>query len=102
MLVVDTETGKQLATVPINQHSDELQYVRATKRLYVVARGAPKDGTPTIEVIQQIDRERYQSLGQATTAEGARTGIYVPESLTYYFDSPNTATNCPQLLSSAP
>ena len=98
MLVFDTETGKQLATVPINQHSDELQYVRATKRLYIVARGAPKDGTPTIEVIQQIDRERYQSLGQATTSEGTRTGIYVPESKKYYVGAPKTATKGPQIL----
>jgi len=98
MLVFDTETGKQIASVPINQHSDELQYIKATKRLYIVAQGAPKEGTPTIEVIQQIDRDHYQSLGQAVTSEGARTGIFVPEYQKYYVGAPKTSTKAPQVL----
>jgi DNA-binding beta-propeller fold protein YncE len=84
MLVFDTETGKELANIPINEHTDGLQYDPASKWLYVVA-AVP----PTVEVFQQIDRAHYKSLGEVPTEPGARTGILVPERHRFYVAVPS-------------
>jgi DNA-binding beta-propeller fold protein YncE len=98
MLVYDTTTGKELTPVPVNEHTDELQYIKATKRLYTVASGAPKNGHPSIQVIQQLDPDHYKSLGEVATSAGARTGIYVPEKHRYYVGAPKAGDKAPQIL----
>jgi DNA-binding beta-propeller fold protein YncE len=98
MVIFDTQTGKELQAIPINQHSDELQYDKPTKRLYVVARGAPEGGHASVEVIQQIDADHYKSLGEVTTEFAARCGIYVPERHRFYVAAPKNGTKGPEIL----
>src|SRR5258708_2462167 len=83
MFVFDTETGKEVTTIPINEHSDHLQYDVVSKRLYVVA-SVP----PSVEVFQQIDPDHYKSLGEVATEPDARVGLYVPELHRFYVAVP--------------
>jgi DNA-binding beta-propeller fold protein YncE len=85
MVIFDTRMGKELQTVPINEHTDHLQYDAGTKRLFVVA-AVP----PSVEVFQQIDADHYKPLGEVTTEPRARVGLYVPERYRFYVAVPRS------------
>ena len=82
-VVFDTRTGKELLTIPINEHTDHLQYDAGTKRLFVVA-AVP----PSVEVFQQSDPDHYKPIGEVTTEPKARVGLYVPERHRFYVAVP--------------
>lgn len=83
MVIFDTRTGKEVQTIPINEHTDHLQYDAGTKRLFVVA-AVP----PSIEVFQQIDPDHYRAIGEFATEPKARVGLYVPERHRFYVAVP--------------
>ena len=73
MLVIDTETGKQTASVEIVGDTDDLFYDAAKKRVYVIG------GQGFVDVFEQKDADHYNRAERYTTAAGARTGLFVPE-----------------------
>lgn len=79
LVVFDTQTGKELQALPINQYADDLQYDPAGGRLYVGCAGPKGLNHSTVDVIQQIDADHYKSLGQIVTEPGARNMIFVPQ-----------------------
>jgi DNA-binding beta-propeller fold protein YncE len=85
MVVFDTRTGNEVLTIPINEHTDHLQYDGETKRLFVVA-AVP----PSVEVFQQIDPDHYKPIGEVTTEPKARVGLYVPERRRFYVAVPRS------------
>lgn len=84
IVVFDTETGKELQAIPINQNIDDLVFDPASKRLYAAC-GA---GAGTVDVYEQTDSDHYKSLGQVPTGPGARTGQLVPELKRYFVAAP--------------
>jgi DNA-binding beta-propeller fold protein YncE len=82
LLVLDTETGKELALLTISRDTDDLFYDAPTKRLYVSA------GEGFIDTIDQKDPDHYKRVWAQTTAAGARTSIFVPELGTLYVAVP--------------
>ncbi len=73
MLVIDTETGKQMASVEIVGDTDDLFYDAAKRRVYVIG------GQGFVDVFEQKDPDRYDRIAHQPTAPGARTGFYVPD-----------------------
>jgi DNA-binding beta-propeller fold protein YncE len=73
MLVIDTETGKQTASVEIAGDTDDLFYDAARSRVYVIG------GQGFVDVFEQKDADHYGRSGHFATAPGARTGLFVPE-----------------------
>jgi DNA-binding beta-propeller fold protein YncE len=73
VLVLNTETGKTVATVDCCGDTDDLFYDPGSKRLYVTG------GEGCISVIEQADPDHYRLLGNVPTAPGARTSLFVPE-----------------------
>jgi len=74
VLVLDTESGKLIASVPGVGHADDMWYGGAHKRIYV------SGGSGFISVIQQEDVVgRYSRIAQIRTAPGGRTSCFVPE-----------------------
>lgn len=73
LLVFDTETGKQVAAVPIVGDTDDLYYDAARQRIYVIG------GEGAVTVLEQQDADRYRELQRVPTAAGARTGYFVPD-----------------------
>jgi DNA-binding beta-propeller fold protein YncE len=73
LLVIDTETGKQTASVEIVGDTDDLFYDAAKKRVYVIG------GQGFVDVFEQKDADHYERIGRIATAPGARTGLFVPE-----------------------
>jgi DNA-binding beta-propeller fold protein YncE len=73
MLVIDTESGKQTASVDIVGDTDDLFYDAARSRVYVIGGGG------FVDVFDQKDADHYVRVEHLATAAGARTGFYVPD-----------------------
>src|SRR6266851_4218984 len=82
-LVLDTETGKTIATVDIVGDTDDLFYDAANRRIYV------SGGEGRVTVISQTTADTYNVAGQVTTAPGARTSFFVRETGTLYVAVPH-------------
>jgi DNA-binding beta-propeller fold protein YncE len=73
MLVIDIDSGKQVASLPIVGDTDDLFYDAAKKRVYVIG------GEGFVDVLEQKDADHYARISRQRTAPGARTGLFVPE-----------------------
>jgi DNA-binding beta-propeller fold protein YncE len=82
MVVLDTETGKEVATVPIPGDVDDLFYDAQSKRLYAAC------GEGALVVIGQQDADSYKVLEKVDTVKGAKTCLYVPETKRLYLAVP--------------
>jgi WD40 repeat protein len=72
--VFDTDTGKEVTTLPIGKGMDGLEYDEDSKRIYITC---GDDGQ--IYVYEQKDPNHYQLLGKVPSGPKARSGTLVPE-----------------------
>lgn len=72
LLVIDTETGKEITRVPLGGISADLLFDSSAKRLYNI------NSAGYINVIQERDPDHYEALENVPTAIGARTGYLIP------------------------
>ena len=70
LLVLDMDSGKEIASLPGAIDTDDMSYDADRKRIYVTS------GEGFIFVYQQIDSDRYQRSAKIPTAIGARTSAY--------------------------
>jgi DNA-binding beta-propeller fold protein YncE len=70
LVVLDTESGATIASLPCVADSDDVYYDTGRKRIY-----AP-GGEGFVSVIQQVDADHYQPLAKVATTVGARTGLW--------------------------
>jgi DNA-binding beta-propeller fold protein YncE len=82
LIVLDTESGKVVASMPAAAMVDDIAYDAATKRIYFA-------GTLFVDVFQQRDADRYDQVGHVPTAFRAKTAILVPELNRYYLGVPH-------------
>jgi DNA-binding beta-propeller fold protein YncE len=75
LVVLDTNTGKELQTLPIGEGTDDIDFDPATKRIYVASGG----GKGSVDVYKEDDADHYGSLGRFVSAPGAATARLVPE-----------------------
>jgi len=80
--IYDSETGKNLAQLPIDSDIDDIAYDARRKWLLLTC------GSGYADAWQQTDPDHYRSLGRIPTAKGARTGLYDPESGRLYVAAP--------------
>ena len=67
MVVINTEDGKVVATVPIGEGCDGVAFDEVKKRIFT------SNGEGTITVIKQENENKYSVLETITTQKGART-----------------------------
>jgi DNA-binding beta-propeller fold protein YncE len=72
LVVLDTNTGKELETLTITPGVDDTIYDAKTKRLYAVGGGA-------VDSFDQIAMDQYAAKGSVHAGPGARTGKVVPQ-----------------------
>ena len=82
LVVLDSDSGAMVASVPCVNDSDDLYYDTVRKRIY-----AP-GGEGFISVVQQIDPDHYQSLAKVPTTIGARTGLWYEKRDRFYLAVP--------------
>jgi YVTN family beta-propeller protein len=73
LLVLDTSTGKLIASLPVVGDSDDAYYDAVRKRIYAIG------GEGAISVFDQQDADHYRELERIPTAAGARTGYFSAE-----------------------
>jgi DNA-binding beta-propeller fold protein YncE len=92
VVVLDTQTSKEVANVPIGGGTDDLAYDAVHHRLYA----------PSLEgfitVIEQQSADRYRVLENLPTEPGAKTALLVPELNRYYVGVPNKGPQEAKLL----
>lgn len=91
MLVLDTATGKPVASVACSGDADDLFYDGLLKRVYLVG------GEGTISVFQQADPDHYTALARVATAPGARTGLWTPASRVLYVAVPRRGSRAAEI-----
>src|SRR6266550_3030233 len=83
LVVLDTESGKVIAKIDISGDSDDLFYDSKRHRIYAIC------GAGKIDIIEQADANTYKALAKIDTANGARTGLFVPERDTLFVAVPH-------------
>jgi DNA-binding beta-propeller fold protein YncE len=73
VVVLNTDSGNVVAKINISGDSDDVFYDGKRHRIYAIC------GTGKIDVVEQIDPKTYKTSTKVDTAEGARTGLFVPE-----------------------
>jgi DNA-binding beta-propeller fold protein YncE len=90
LVVMDSDTGKIVASLPFPGDVDDLSFDARLGRVY----GSCGEGA--IGVIRQIDPDRYESLGTIATVNRARTSIFNPETGELYLAVPRIAERADQ------
>ena len=72
LLVLDTESGKTVASIDCVGDADDVWYDPTDKRIYI------SGGEGYVTVIRQKNRDQYEPLAKIQTAPGARTSLFVP------------------------
>src|SRR5215218_3332367 len=83
LLVLDTDTGKTLASLDSPGDADDIFYDAKAKRIYV------SGGDGAIRAFAQKGANDYESLGEISTNSGARTSLFVPELRRLYVAVPD-------------
>lgn len=86
LVVLDTESGKEVVSYPSVGDADDAFYDAARKRVYV------SGGEGFIDVFDQRSPDEYQAVGRLSTASGARTSLFVPELKRLYLAVPHRGT----------
>ena len=73
LVVLDTASGKTVTSVGISGDPDDIFYDSRRHRVYVIC------GAGKIDIIDQTDANTYKALAKINTADGARSGLFVPE-----------------------
>jgi DNA-binding beta-propeller fold protein YncE len=84
IVIFDTESGKELQALPINEGVDDLAFDPVGKRIYAASGGAGG----AVDVFEETDPDHYKSLGKVPTEPGAREGRLVPERGRYFVAVP--------------
>jgi DNA-binding beta-propeller fold protein YncE len=73
VVVLDSDSGRVVATVPTVATLDGLSFDAATRRIYTTG------GEGFLDVIQQVDADHYTRIARIPTGPVARTSLFVPE-----------------------
>jgi hypothetical protein len=86
MLVMDSQTGKEIANLPTVEGMDGVYFDAGYKRVYVS--GGRDQGVGYVFAYQQNDAGHYETIGKITTRPGAGTSFWSPELRRYYVAAP--------------
>lgn len=73
IVVLDSNSGAVIASVPTVATLDGLSFDPASRRIYT------SGGEGFVDVTQQIDADHYERIGRIPTGPVARTSVFVPE-----------------------
>ena len=83
LLVLNTDSGDVAAKIDISGDPDDVFYDSKRHRIYAIC------GAGKIDIIEQTDANNYKNVTKIDTADGARTGLFVPERDTLFVAVPH-------------
>jgi len=90
LIVLNTDSGKIVASVPAAAMVDDMAFDAQRKRIYYA-------GTMALDVFQQTDADHYEAIGHIPTAFRAKTGVLIPELNLFYLAVPHHEKNSAEL-----
>lgn len=91
LLVYDEASGSRIAETTIGGDADDLFFDAEHRRIYVIC------GEGVIDVVEQLDVNRYRAITQLKTSPGARTGLFVSERKALYVAVPATGGSAAEI-----
>ena len=73
LVVLNSESGDVVTSIGISGDPDDVFYDSRRHRIYAIC------GAGKIDIIEQTDASNYKAITKIDTADGARTGLFVPE-----------------------
>ena len=86
IVIFDTESGKELQALPIDEGVDELTFDPDSEGIYAASGGAGG----SVAVYEETKPDNYKFLGKVLTKPGAREGRLVPERGQYFLAVPQS------------
>ena len=100
MIVMDSRTGKEIASLPTVEGMDGVFFDSARRRIYVS--GGRENATGNVIIYQQQNADQYQTLATIPTRAGAGTSFWSPELNRYYVAAPSSGQEQAAILVFAP
>jgi DNA-binding beta-propeller fold protein YncE len=82
LVVLNTETGKEIARLPAAGECDDVYFDKSRKRIYVIG------GAGAISVFQENDPDHYHLIENVPSAIGVRTGYFFAQRDRFYVGVP--------------
>jgi DNA-binding beta-propeller fold protein YncE len=92
LVVLDTDSGKAVAQLPIVGDADDVFYDPSRKLIVVIG------GEGAIDLFRQPGPDHYNRIGRVATAPGARTGLYVPSADRLFVAVPHRGSQAAKVL----
>ena len=86
LMVIDTESGKEIARVQSVGDADDVFYAVQQRRIYIAG------GAGFLSIVAQEDADHYTPVAAIPTASGARTALFVPTLGRLYLAVPHRGT----------
>jgi DNA-binding beta-propeller fold protein YncE len=83
LVALNTESGEVVAKIDISGDPDDIFYDSKRRRIYAIC------GSGKIDIIEQTDANSYKAFAKVDTANGARTGLFVPTQDTLFVAVPH-------------
>ena len=90
MIAMNSDTGKEVASLPTVEGMDGVSYDAARKRIYIS--GGRGFDIGSVFVYRQMDKDHYRIIGKIPTKAGAGTSFWSPELNRYYVAVPAHGT----------
>jgi DNA-binding beta-propeller fold protein YncE len=91
LVVLNAESGDVVASIDISGDPDDVFYDNKRHRIYAIC------GAGKIDIIEQTDANTYKALTKVDTANGARTGLFVPERDALFIAVPHRGTQAAEI-----
>lgn len=86
MIVMDSQSGKEIAHIPTAEGMDGVYFDNQRKRIYVS--GGRELPAAFTDVYRPKDADHYESVGKIPTREGAGTSLWSPDLDRYFVAAP--------------
>lgn len=73
LIVINSESGNIITRIDIDNDTDDIFYDAQSKQVYVSC------GSGFVDVIKQLDPDKYEITSRIESRAGARTSLFVPE-----------------------
>jgi len=91
LIVLDSDTGKIIASLPTAELTDDMLFDPESKRIYVACDGF-------VVVYVEHDADHYEELGRVPTGFRAKTAILVPQLKRYFVAAPRHGQKIAELM----
>ncbi|HEY3388946.1 MAG TPA: hypothetical protein VGK38_05200 [Prolixibacteraceae bacterium] len=92
LLIIDTLSGKTISSVDIDADVDDVFYNVFNKQIYASCGGG------YVDVIKQVEPNKYENRLKLETSSGARTSILIPELNQFIVAAPSRSGRKAQLM----